>query len=92
LREDVANTEIDGNEKQLGDKDANYVPMTLDPPTGDQQQNYYLTKRGIKLLVPGGAEIGTAVHTWTARDGEELHSELVEDEIVALANATSIEN
>jgi hypothetical protein len=53
--------------------------MTLDPP-----HRYYLTKRGVNLLIPAGAEIGDVVSS----HGEDGSLEV--DEIVALANATSV--
>jgi len=54
------------------------------PPTIDPPHRYYLTKRGFNLYIPAGAEIGDVVSS----HGED--GNLVVDEIVALANATSI--
>jgi len=54
-------------------------PQTVSPP-----HRYYLTKRGVNLFIPAGAEIGDAVRS----HGEDGSVEM--DEIVALANATSI--
>lgn len=53
--------------------------MTLDPP-----QTYYLTKRGVNLFIPAGADIGDVVSSHNEDGNMEV------DEIVALANATSI--
>ena len=55
----------------------------------DPIHQYYLTKKGVNLFIPAGAEIGDVVHTLVARDdGGDSGVEL--DEIVALANATRV--
>jgi len=52
---------------------------------------YYLTKRGANLFIPAGADIGDMVRSHVSdEDNEEGSVEL--DKIVALANATRIEN
>ncbi|GAB7327513.1 hypothetical protein MBLNU13_g11380t1 [Cladosporium sp. NU13] len=69
----------DGNLENSGGIAHPPSPETLDPP-----HRYFLTKRGVNLFIPAGAEIGDAVSS----HGEDDNME--EDEIVALANATSI--
>jgi hypothetical protein len=50
-----------------------------------------LTKRGIHFFIPAGADIGDVVRSHVFPDnGEEASVEL--DEIVALANATRMED
>jgi hypothetical protein len=94
LDDGTANMEADEKEKKDGDQLANPMPpQQLDPPVApslaEETHRYFLTKRGVHLFIPGGAEMGEAVHTWAPRgDGESLPG-LVKDEIVALANATS---
>lgn len=57
----------------------------------DPIHQYYLTKKGVNLFIPAGAEIGDVVHSLVSQDnGEDGSVEL--DEIVALASATSIED
>lgn len=73
------NIKLDGNLYTAGGLAHNPGPMTLDPP-----HRYYLTKRGVNLFIPAGAEIGDVVSS----HGEDGIME--EDEIVALANATGI--
>jgi hypothetical protein len=53
--------------------------MTLDPP-----HRYFLTKRGANLFIPAGAQIGDVVSSHSEDGSLEV------DEIVALANATSV--
>lgn len=79
LNGSFANESLDGNLYTSGGLAHNPGPMTLDPP-----HRYYLTKRGVNLLIPAGAEIGDVVSS----HGEDGSLEV--DEIVALANATSV--
>jgi hypothetical protein len=94
LKDEAADKKADNNEQKAGDLLANpMLAPTLDPPvkrsSAAETHRYFLTKRGVHLFIPGGAEIGETVHTWTPQgDGEPLPV-LVRDEIVALANATS---
>jgi hypothetical protein len=94
LKDESTDKKADNNEQKAGDLLANPMPApTLDPPVkrspAAETHRYFLTKRGVHLFIPGGAEIGETVHTWTPQgDGEPLPV-LVRDEIVALANATS---
>lgn len=62
-----------------------------DPPQVDPPHQYFLTKKGVNLFIPAGADIGDIVrsHVFEEND-EEGRMEL--DEIVALANATRIED
>lgn len=75
----LANMKLDGNLENSGGLAHPPSPQTLDPP-----HRYFLTKRGVSLFIPAGAEIGDVVSS----HGEDGSME--EDEIVALANATSI--
>jgi hypothetical protein len=59
-------------------------PLQISPP-----HRYYLTKKGDNIFVPAGAEIGDSVHSHTDEDECEFDGMQL-DEIVALANATSI--
>ena len=77
--DNFANVDLDGNLYTAGGLAHNPGPMTLDPP-----HRYYLTKRGVSLFIPAGAEIGDVVSS----HGEDGIME--EDEIIALANAISI--
>lgn len=77
--DDFTNVDLDGNLYTAGGLALNPGPMTLDPP-----HRYYLTKRGVNLFIPAGAEVGDAVSS----HGEDGIVE--DDEIIALANATSI--
>lgn len=62
-----------------------------DPPQVDPPHQYFLTKRGVNLFIPAGADIGDTVRSHVFDDdAEEARMEL--DEIVALANATRIED
>lgn len=61
-------------------------PLQVDPP-----HQYYLTKRGANLFIPAGADIGDVVHSHVSLDDDEEGSVEL-DEIVALANATRINN
>jgi hypothetical protein len=74
-----ANVKLDGNLGNSGGLAQPPGPPTVDPP-----HQYYLTKRGVNLFIPAGAEIGDVVSS----HGDDGSLEL--DEIVALANATSI--
>lgn len=57
----------------------------------DPINQYYLTKSGANLFIPAGAEIGDIVRFHVFQEnGEDGDFEL--DEIVALANATSIDD
>ena len=75
----LANAKSDGNLENSGGLAHPPSPQTLDPP-----HRYFLTKRGVNLFIPAGAEIGDVVSS----HGEDGIME--EDEILALANATSI--
>jgi hypothetical protein len=77
--DDFTNANLDGNLYTAGGLAHNPGPMTLDPP-----HRYYLTRRGVKLFIPAGAEIGDVVSS----HGEDGIME--DDKIIALANATSI--
>ena len=61
-------------------------PPQLQPP-----HQYYLTKRGVNLFIPAGADIGDVVRSHVFEDNDEQSSTVL-DEIVALANATHIED
>ena len=57
----------------------------------DDPHQYYLTKRGLNVFVPRGAEIGHVLHLARALDDHgKVEFEL--DEVVAHANATSFED
>jgi hypothetical protein len=86
----------DDNEKKAGDLLANPMPsqpLNNPPPVerslADEPHRYFLTKRGVHIFIPAGAEIGETVHTWAQRGNGDSLPELVKDEVVALANATS---
>jgi len=79
LRDGLANVDLDGNLENSGGLAHSPGPQTLDPP-----HRYYLTKRGVNLFIPAGAEIGDVV---SSHDEDGI---MEVDEIVALANATSI--
>lgn len=70
---------LDGNIENTGGLAHPPGPETIDPP-----HRYYLTKRGANLFIPAGAEIGDIVSS----HGEDGTMEA--DEIVALANVTSV--
>jgi hypothetical protein len=59
-------------------------PPQLDPP-----HQFYMTKRGVNLFIPGGANVGDVVHTLVAHDGNP-DGIMEPDEIYDLANATSV--
>jgi hypothetical protein len=48
-----------------------------------------MTKRGVNLFIPGGANVGDVVHTLVAHDGNP-DGIMEPDEIYDLANATSV--
>lgn len=79
LYHNFANVDLDGNLENSGGLAHPPSPQTLDPP-----HRYFLTKRGINLFIPAGAEIGDVVSS----HGED--GIMDDDEIIALANATSI--
>lgn len=79
LSDSFTNVSLDGNLYTSGGLAHNPGPMTLDPP-----HRYYLTKRGVNLFIPAGADIGDVVSSHKEDGNMEV------DEIVALANATSI--
>lgn len=54
------------------------------------KHQYYLTKRGANLFIPNGAEIGDVVYSPRSVDSNDEMKVHV-DEIVAHANASSIE-
>lgn len=64
--------------------------MGFDDTVAAQPHQYYLTKRGVNLFIPAGAEIGDVVHSLVPWEGGDNGSVLEVDEIVALANATSL--
>lgn len=72
-----------------------YTTEGLAEPTGPPQvqppHQYYLTKRGVNLFIPAGAEIGSIVRSRVFEDDSEEGSVEL-DEIVALANATCIDD
>lgn len=71
--------------------DANGLAKIPDPLQVDPPHQYYLTKRGVNLFIPAGADVGDVVRSHVFKDnGEEGSMEL--DEIVALANATRIDD
>lgn len=74
----LANVGLDGNLENSGGLAHPPSPWTLDPP-----HRYFLTKRGVNLFTPAGADIGDVVSSHGEDGGIE------EDEIVALAHATS---